>query len=286
MALTVRPYTDHHGIKSVIFALEFAAPISIEALLGIRDGDSGAALKKRLPRLQEQRSIVLNLGAPHPQVGFGLGIDAANQPISGLQYDCTLPDGRVEWAVAIQQTSILITCGSYARWKGTSDTAREFLRLIVPHLNGAVVAVVGLQYVDEFQSTVRKEEFQLSGLFSQTSRFVPQNLVERRGPCHSHHGYFDLLEEPPARILNNVNVNVLEEPSAFRVEVVGSHRCMLREPIALADAAVLEPDGPIGGVWEKLHAHNKAIIGDILIDEVKRAINFDVVAESQEKNAP
>lgn len=282
MAVTVRTFTEQHGIKSVVFALEFAAPLQPEVFLAIRDGDCGSALKAQLPRQQEQRSIVLSVpNAPMASVSFQMGVDSSSQPLTGLQYDRVAPDGRQEWAVSIQQNSLLVTCGSYARWRPTSDVAKSFIRTLIPLLNGAEVATVGLQYVDEFQSVVPKQEFSLEGLFSRTSQFVPQNLVTRRGPSHSHHGYFDELDVPPARVLNNINVNVLEEPSSYRIEIVGSHRCMLRQPMALRDARLLENDAPLGVVWERLHTHNKDIIGDMLIDEVKQAINFGgVVAQS------
>lgn len=283
MAATVRPYTDKHGIKSVVFALELVGAISAETLVAIKDGDAGATLKKSLPRVQEQRSIVLNF--PMAPSGFNPGVDQTTQPLTGLQYDLIKPDGSTEWAVSIQQSMILITCGNYERWKAISEKAREFLKTIVPYLGEIVVATVGLQYVDEFYSTVPKEQFKLSGLFSSTSRYIPQNIVGCNGPCHSHHGFFDTLEQPLARILNNINVNVLEETAAFRIEVVGAHRCMLRTQIGLNDIALLQPEGTIGAVWEKLHTHNKKIIGDMLIDEVKQAINFDVISEGNQYHA-
>ena len=280
LALNVKPYSEDHAIKNVIFALEFSQTLPSEFLEVVRDGEVGAALKADLPRVIEQKALVFNFS----NVGAGLPIPAkiggaggAQQALSGLNYDKVKPNGESEWAVSVNQNLILVTCGNYSRWNGIWPTVKKLLSgLLSEVLKTTSIGVVGLQYTDEFSSLGSKEDFSLKCLFVDGSIYLPSHFVDCQGQCHSHNGYYERVENPvTGNILNNINVSVTEQSASMIVSIVGSHRYTPATPIAGATVeALLSDEGMITGIWATLHKVNKNIIGDVLTAEVKEAINF------------
>ncbi|MFM0270898.1 TIGR04255 family protein [Paraburkholderia aspalathi] len=276
MALNLKPYSDKHAIKNVVFALEFSQPVQSDFLRSIREGKVSEQLEKELPRVIEQKSLVFNFA----NFGTNLNVPVGGtpQPLGGISYDRLRPNGEAEWAVTINQMMILVTCGQYSRWAGIWPQLKSFLLALLPDvLTVTSIGVVGLQYLDEFSSIVRKEDFTLGDLFVANSEFLPSNLVKSRGQCHSHHGYFEDVEQPVSgKILTNINVDVVEQPSRMVVAITGSHRCTPVTPLAgMVAEELLRDDGIVTRIWEKLHQCNKRILGDILTPEVKALISFD-----------
>ena len=276
LALNVKPYSERHAIKNVVFALEFAQPVQSDFLRAIRSGTVNEQLQAELPRVIEQKALVFNFTTVGTNLGAPVG--GAPQPLGGLTYDKLRPNGEAEWAVTINQGMLLVNCGAYSRWNGIWPEAKKLLSMILPTvLEATSIGTVGLQYVDEFSSIGDKEAFRLDDLFAAHGRFIPPNLLECRGQCHSHHGYFEDVKEPVAgKILTNVNVDVLEQPSRMVASITGSHRCMPFAPLAMGGVdEMLADDGLITRIWNKLHRCNKGVIGNILTEEVKNAIAFD-----------
>ncbi|ARL98128.1 TIGR04255 family protein [Burkholderia pseudomallei] len=276
MALNVKPYSEKHAIKNVVFALEFSAPVQSDFLQSIRVGSINEQLQKELPRVIEQKALVFNFA----NAGTNLNLPAAGspQPLGGLSYDRLRPNGEAEWAVVINQTMLLITCGAYSRWAGIWPTVKNFLLLMLPEiLKVTSIGTLGLQYVDEFSSTGPKDRFSLHEIFAKDSRFLPPNLINLQDQCHSHHGFFEKLDTPVAgKILTNINVDVVEQPSRWVASVTGSHRYMLGTPIDGQQAdSLLNDEGIATQIWAKLHQCNKLVVGDMLTSEVKELISFD-----------
>jgi uncharacterized protein (TIGR04255 family) len=266
--LPFKPYSEKHAIKQVLFVLEFQTPLTSEALEAFKASPAHEALRAELPRFQEGKGVVLAPDSPavinFPQDG----------QLFHITYDKLLPNGDPEWAINIRREMVGVACGKYARWAPTWEFARGLLKQALPVLlKHTRVGVVGLQVVDEFHSTGSKEDFALRSLFVEQSKLLPANLVGLRTSCHAHHGFFEQAQDPPGRRLHNINVDVVERPKDFTVQILSSHKHYLGE--------TQEEDDPLGDkgalelVYSDLHKMNKMMVGDMLTDDIKSAISFD-----------
>jgi uncharacterized protein (TIGR04255 family) len=274
MSAKIKPFSDKHAIKSVLFILEFATPLQPSAFTDLRVGGKlHEQLKAELPRVAEQQQMTINLAAGVDQTFFA---PPAAQPsaISGIAFDKLLPNGDAELGLNIQSQALFIVCGKYVRWDDVWAQTKNYLQLLSGWMNDHVkISGMALQYIDAFTvSFPRGEKGPLTDLFSSATKYIPSNINELTDAFHSHHGFFSKPDvDIPARLLTNINVNVVEVAFSYDVQIQTLHKLELEDVIsAVDDGEVVER------AFRFLHADNKSVVGDLLSGPVKEQISFDV----------
>lgn len=275
MTLIVKPYSEKHAIRNVVFAFEFTNPLSTIALREIRASKLHSRLIEDLdlPQHSEQTAVTVNIGAHGAVPSFGSG----TPELTGLTYAHSKPNGEAAWAVSIQSNALVVTCGDYQRWDGTWKKVSLFLAETLPSiLSNTQINVIALQYLDEFSLHGSREDWDLKALFSKDSKYIPRNLTDIKGACHSHHGYFDFPESPDSyKRLTNINIGVTESGDALIAQIYSVHKCLLSSPLVGSVEELIGESGFIRKSFADLHKENKNIVGDLLNQEVKDKINFD-----------
>ena len=132
------------------------------------------------------------------------------------------------------------------------------------------VAVIALQYVDEFFITGAMDEFRSSILFSLENKRLPAAIIEDTDFWHNHAGWFELSPKGD-RVLNNLNISYYpQQHDRNAVQIISAHKEILKTPVTEHDGlVVLLPDS-----FEMLHSMNKAMFKEILNKETLKSINL------------
>lgn len=264
---SVLPAKSEHAVQAVVFVCELAAAISPEAVLRVIEHyDKSSGLREAFPRKAELRGVAISITA-----GTGVGVQNRGDVV-GVVFDRIAPDGNVEIAISIQGNTLSFTCNTYSRWSQVSQQAikllSEFACFVLPDPG---VAVLGLQYVDEFYVTGKVQAFRPSMLFAPDGALIPPFFHEKEGPWHNHLGWFEPIGNEGARMLNNVNISVVAQPERMVVQIVGAHRLIRAMPISSIDelAKTIEIE------FDVLHRRNKDLLGELLVDKAKSSIHLD-----------
>lgn len=282
MAATIKPLGGKHAISNVLFLFEFSTPIPPHAFGGLLEGTHlHDQLIADLPRVSKQQQMVMN---------FPQGPGAENQffanpfappfapagAISGIAFDRVKPNGEPALSVNIQANMLIIICGEYERWAGLWAEVKKYLTILTPWLGAAKFSALSLQYTDAFKvGFPQGEALPLTELFNSATKFLPPTFTSVNDAFHSHHGYFS---QPNfglgGKLLTNVNVNVTETASVFDVQIITVHKYQLSEMFSpVTESGVLNQQ--MNDVFQYLHDENKAVVGDLLTEQVKEKISFN-----------
>lgn len=268
-----KPFGEKHAIQTVIFAVEFNAPLDTATFREI--SLLHPKIKDLLPRKQEQKAVVVNISP----TSTNTPVRTASPEIGGVVFDRLAPDGQQQWALSVQPNLVSVTCTEYKSWAEVWKKAEAFLSLALPIIyKSRVVTVIGLQYIDKFIWEGTKSELNVSELFRQDSPYVVPNAYSVAGPWHSHHGYFVGKGQPQDyNLLNNINIDVLEEEGARLARITTTHRSQLQTPISTHVSAVEaeQSANTIDAYMQEMHKENKAILSKLLTDEMCERIKLN-----------
>ncbi len=110
-------------------------------------------------------------------------------------------------------------------------------------------------------------------MFSADSTYIPKNALACDGLWHSHHGYFaEVAQDAGYKLLENVNVNVNEDPVSLMrsVAIVTSHKATFDAPVWKSEQAL----ELMASVMAELHDRNKQILRDMLASAVQKKIKL------------
>lgn len=267
------PFAGDNSIQNVVFALEWAEPLTnsdLAAIYAYREDPKATLIRKTFPQVQQQRMVTINLdadsGAQHA--------NAIPNELGGINF--TRPSvtniGAASRALIVSKSNCLAVVSEYTRWATVWAEVREWLSLITPKIADArPITTIGLQYTDVFLWKAAPSSFDLNSIFSQTTDFLPKNAFKTNGLWHSHHGYFARHEIPIQHdLLENVNVNVLENTGLRSIQILTSHKAILTTPIWKS----MEVMDALDLMMPDLHSRNKAVLEDLLTPEVKAAIKL------------
>lgn len=273
--MKVIPYTEHHAIRNVLFAIEFSQPVPPSVLVELKSGETRKRLMEKLPRVQEIASLVLELDASSIAHSFSPG---QIKDIGGYQFDALKANGEIAWMLNIQPNQAFVLCGDYKRWNGTWTEAKSIFEVILPWLlKHTSISAIALQYVDEFTIVENEPREPLHILFNSSSKYLPRNAIDCRTDFHSHHGFF-LEKEELLKSLINVNVNVSSREESQVANIMTLQKVFLRGPAKLNDVMVTNSN-LFDDTFNILHQLNKEVFGDLITEEVKRIVNFNKLAE-------
>lgn len=269
---TVVPIAGPHAIKTVSFGLEWQEPLQEDLLILLRA--LHVKVRSQLPRLTQHEEIGLRIiVSPAPPVQ-----EAPPRPqLAGVTFDALQPNGDPAWSLVIQRNFLAVNCHLYTRWKDIWATARGLLLPFVPVLaRECGIAVIGLQYVDQFRAVGPAEQFRAGQVLREGSRFLPPGVFELDDLWHSHHGFFQNLAEPSAhRRLNTIDVDVVGADHERLIQITTAHRALLDQP-ATDGAALLDHDdgGELHHHMVDLHLANKRLLRQLLNDTLCEQINL------------
>jgi uncharacterized protein (TIGR04255 family) len=254
-----------HAVQAAMFVLELPAQIPTEIIQkASAHYDSSTALKEFFPIKSENRGMLINIS----ESAFGIN---QTDGIQGITLQRNDAEGIPEFILGIQGNQLAFTCNKYTRWQDVSKKAIELLNefsVFVCPVPG--IAVIALQYVDEFLITGTLKEFRSSILFAQNNKRLPSSILEEKDFWHNHAGWFELSPKDD-RVLNNLNVSYYpQQHDRNAVQIISAHKEILKAPVTEQDGLkALLPDS-----FEMLHSMNKAMFKEILNEETLQSINL------------
>lgn len=273
MAGSFRPFGDKHAINTVSFVVELDAPLDSKALHELSLLHS--RLKEELPRKAEEQAVVVNLS---PNSISGGSVRSGSPELRGFVFDRLTPDGRQEWALKIQPDHVQVLCTKYDRWDSVWSRAETFFHIVLPVIHKyRAISVVGLQYIDEFIWEGTKSELKPSELFQENSEYLVPNIYEMSDLWHCHHGYFSEISNPaPCKLLNNINIDLLDSAENRVVRITTTHRAMLRDHIRthISVAGADNSGNTVDAHMSALHVENKDVLNKLLSDEIQKRIKL------------
>ena len=253
-----------HAVQAAMFVLELPAQIPTEVIQKASAYyESSSTLKEFFPVKAENRGMLINLTPDNVGVGQADGIN-------GITLQRIGTDGVPEYVLNMQGNQLAFTCNKYTRWKEVSpkaiDLLNQFSSLLCP-VPG--VAVIALQYVDEFLVTGELTEYRPSILFK-NSKKLPIAIFDQSDFWHNHAGWFE-KNKNKERILNNLNISYYpQQPEKNAVQIVSAHKEILKKPVVEHKSLLpLMTDS-----FEALHTLNKAMFKEILNSETLKSINL------------
>lgn len=254
-----------HAVQAAMFVLELPAEIPTEIIQkASAHYDSSVALKEFFPIKTENRGVQINLT---PE-SFGI-----NQPdgIQGVTLQRNDADGFPEFIMGIQGNQLAFSCNKYTSWKDVSKRAiellTEFSSFVCP-IPG--VAVIALQYVDEFFITGVLAEFRSTIIFSEQSKRLPSAVINETDFWHNHTGWFGSSPNGN-RVLNNLNISYYpQQPERNAVQIISAHKEILKVPVNEHGEIV----NLLRSSFEILHTMNKSMFKEILNSNTLKSINL------------
>lgn len=254
-----------HAVQSAIFVLELPAEIPTDIIQkALAHYESSSVLKEFFPIKSENRKTNINI----TQEAVGVN---QSDGIHGVTLQRIATDGSLEFTFSIQGNQVAYTCNKYSKWNDVSNKAiemlSEFSAFVCP-IPG--VAVIALQYVDEFFITGNLNEFRSSIVFSDKSKRLPPAFLDEKDFWHNHAGWFETSPKNN-RVLNNLNVSVYPQQLERNVvQIISAHRVILATPVTdQNELLMLMPDS-----FEMLHEMNKTMFREILNKETLKSINL------------
>ncbi len=244
-----------HAVQAAMFVLELPAPIPTEIIQKASlHYENTTALKEFFPIKAENRGMLINISQDT------VGVNSTDG-ISGITLQRMGADGIPEYVFSMQDNQLAFTCNKYTRWKEISPKAIDFLNQFSSFVCPVPgIAVIALQYVDEFLVTGNLPEYRSSILFNAKSARLPATIFNGSDFWHNHAGWFD-TNQNEERVLNNLNVSYYpQQPDKNAVQIVSAHKEILKTPLLEHNAL----RGLMTNSFKTLHDMNKEMFKEFL----------------------
>lgn len=264
------PCAGAHAVQAAVFAIEWANPLSIEALRQVRALYDTSDLRRQFPNPpQEQRQLSVRIDSQ----GFGpMGATASADEISGYQFLKLMGPLQSARALEVTGARLLYIVYDYTRWEAVMNDVLKALEGIAHPLTGLPVTAIGLQYTDVFHWRGDPAHLNLQEVFHAETSLLPPDTLKRRGLWHSHHGYLEDITEPlEHKLLENVNVDIVDNGGQRSISVVTSHRATLGKP--LHDSRTFMDALPV--IFAFLHQRNKEALSKLFSEAVSQKIKLN-----------
>lgn len=255
-----------HAVQAAMFVLELPAPIPTEIIQkASQHYENTLTLKEFFPIKAENRGMLINITHEAFDVNQSDGINGITLQRVGI-------DGIPEYIFSMQDNQIAFTCNKYTRWKEISPIAIDFLNQFSSFVCPVPgIAVIALQYVDEFLVTGNLPEYRSSILFNTKTKRLPTTIFDGSDFWHNHAGWFE-TNENKERILNNLNISYHpQQPDRNAVQIVTAHKEILKTPIL--DHSALR--NLMTSSFESLHTMNKEMFKEFLNTETLNSIGLN-----------
>lgn len=257
--MSLYPFAGAHAVQSAAFALEWPVELSDDDIRRMRGMHH--ELKGALPQLSELQTFKILMGG-QPGAGttsavpggFVLSRQGAAGPAKVLE---------------IQRNRMVAQVNDYTRWAPVWNEVKSWFDIFAPVLGQRQIAIVGLQYNDVFHWRADPSSLDLRQVFKVGSPLLPSNVFDLPGLWHSHHGYFLDLDDPIRyKLLENVNVNIIEELGQRSIVISSVHKAHVNvwgwEKLAQN----------VDSLMDALHARNKKNLEALLSEEAAAKISL------------
>jgi len=248
-----------------MFVLEMPANVSPEMVgEALAHYEKSDTLKELFPNKVQSSSVSINI----QDTGVNVSHNGSEQ---GLLLQRLGSKNNPEISIQLENNLLTFSCHNYSRWNEVSEKAyfvfKEFLSFICPALG---VSVIGLQYIDEFFVSGKKESFKPRMLLSSASTRIPSHILDQEDFWHSFNGWFDPFDD--GKILTNFNISYHPQPEYTRnvVRIAAAHRYFLSNVIN--DQSELAKD--LSKYFDVLHVKNKEILKELLTNDMHREIGL------------
>ena len=277
----IKPAAGGHAIEVVAIGIEWVSPLNVEALTALEDlYRASPELHGFLPSFAPLRSVLLQMGAQVSAAGVAgvsqPGFIPQNQP-AGFDLRRFESNGSVPWVVSVRPEFISVNSTVYDRWATVKPKALELLDKFVTESvkRGQQISAIGLQYQDGFEIEGDITPEKMKSLFRGGSAWMPSHVLEESSFWHCHQGWFS--KSPKGRrVLNNVNVDVVESPNGCSAKINGQHRVFSIAHNGKEAHPIFTSD--IEQALDFLHSENKRVLGGLLTDEILDIINLKIDA--------
>lgn len=264
----LHPYAGEHAVNNVVFVVEWAQQLTTDAILQVC---KLATKFRNLGLDQMQQQNVLQVKLMNGQIGQTSTQNSSE--ISGVNFtraDAAPGSARV---VSISRTNVMVVVPDYTRWDKVWHDVQAYFKVILDEVGPLrPLNVIGLQYNDVFLWQDDPSELQLEEIFSPNG-FIPNHIFQQKGFWHLHQGYIEKLTTPiVAELLHNVNVDLTETKGQRIIQIVGSHRSTLAEPLWQSHQKNQEA---LLSMFFALHQSNKAMLSTLLTPEVCEKIKLN-----------
>lgn len=273
--LHIIPAAGRHAIQQVLFQVEFLTLLSEDSARKLLNHyDQTPLLSQFLPDKQESRVLRIQFGPGKPD--HLSSSDVENSGVLGgivfQRWDVsrTVLEWQVGFDLGPDTAKLTVVCGVYSRWADVSQKAHELITECLEAIGlGQAIGIqsIALQYVDGFQIFGDLKKFNPSVIFNNAGGFVPNTIYERHGSWHTHSGWFD--EDARLAELENtlVNLNLDSVSHADRqtVQITHFQKTKLKIPVF----SVNDYKNLSDRIFEQLHKHNKAMLGDLLLPNIQ-----------------
>lgn len=263
--LSYSAINEAHAIVEVVMFVEFAPPFgesTVRKLINIEHD-----LKGDLPGAKPVEFSVFSFGPDK-------GVQMARPRTIGVELQRVRPDGSLEWMLRTTENAISVHCLDYSRWNDIWARAKGYLDKAFRHLEGSdsFIASVGLKYIDRFVCNGDPEQTRLEDLFRKETDLICKRAFSTGPLWHCHSGWFEDLRISNPKCLNQLNLDAtLTNIKGHRKLVITvDHNAVAQIPPENSNLSLL----PFDAIMEELHERNKAVMAELLSEQMARKINL------------
>lgn len=274
------PVPKMHAIEKLVCDIVFAQPLSISALMLIRDGLND--FSKELPGKQEERrlnSVPMNFEGLPSGLAEMFGARANERHSRFIAAE----DGSVQWRVAVTAEGVAIECGDYQNYTLFIERACKYLRRLIsllPSEDGVVFfREFRLQFVNRFDygSGPDLGSYSPKEIFREDSRFLTEQSFSSGLMWHVFQGWFESFAEPSWTVLNQLNIqNSLINEVTKEVATLIEHHMLVRPLAAPLPTSELLAEGffKLENLIPSLFSRNTVLMRELLNAEKLNLIGY------------
>lgn len=257
------PFAGAHAVQSAAFAFEWPQLLSDSEFAEVMALHE--KLKSSLPHARENKALTIELVS---------GTPITTQTTGGVVFSRSAlgATGAPSRILEISKDKCVGQINEYTRWDPVWKEVLGWFEIVAPVLvKSHPVKHIGLQYNDVFHWRASPETLDLKQVFREDSPYLPSNVFGLKDLWHSHHGYFISQSEPtPHRLLENVNVNLIDELGQRSILISTVHKAEFATPLFSAEDLL----NTLKTLVPELHLRNKAALAGLLAQDVADKIKL------------
>lgn len=270
------PINEGHAIEDVVFLIDFSEPISSATLVNLVNNP--VVIEKDYPFCNKQIGILTGIPVTSRE-GFTQMPYTPRELVIGVQYFNAIPFQDSTSSVFVGEC-MRINFSEYMGWDKNSSSALSTMAFFLRELNPEITRI-SLAYRDVFRTrswdkNVEKKVI-LEKLFDKKSKYFPLNIFECLFPWHSHHGFFEDVENQQYKFLNNINMGLVYHPTTEVVQESYSAEIYISTEVnCIFDNPIQQTSNMnyITNIFEKMHEKSKRIITNLLTREALEKIGI------------
>lgn len=266
-----RPVSGQHAIDQAVVGVRIFDPIPEERFKQIVQQASELALNHNLPGRVQLDPMSVAFG--RQVISHGMAVNAELHP--GMLFQRVNADGSMAEEMTVERTAVTYRTRSYKRWKDMEGILNGIVFPVAASLaegDLSKVSVVELRCIDRFLSQPGDKPA-LSALVREGCRYISSHLLESKSQLHMHSGWF-ADQTDVSRTLVNVNIDVADQDDTSRSANIMQSISLQHARGQILNEFDTEFSSKLSEYFGLLHAEDKALLAEILTDELQKEINL------------